>query len=36
MSYSNPGLTLAGYLLEQVAKKPYADVIDERLFKPLG
>ncbi len=36
MSYSNPGMTLAGYVLEQVAKKPYADVIDERLFKPLG
>ena len=36
MSYSNPGLTLAGYVLEQVAKKPYAEVIDERLFKPLG
>ena len=36
MSYSNPGLTLAGYVLEQVAKKPYADVIDERLLKPLG
>jgi CubicO group peptidase (beta-lactamase class C family) len=36
MSYSNPGLTLAGYLLEQVARRPYADVIDERLFKPLG
>lgn len=36
MSYSNPGLTLAGYVLEQVAKKPYADIIDERLFKPLG
>jgi len=36
MSYSNPGLTLAGYVLEQVAKKPYADAIDERLFKPLG
>src|SRR6185436_20628858 len=29
MSYSNPGLTLAGYVLEQVAQKPYADVIDE-------
>jgi CubicO group peptidase (beta-lactamase class C family) len=36
MSYSNPGLTLAGFVLEQVAKKPYADVVDERLFKPLG
>ena len=36
MSYSNPGLTLAGYVLEQVLKKPYADAIDERLLKPLG
>ena len=36
MSYSNPGITLAGYLLEQLAKKPYADVIEERLFRPLG
>ncbi len=36
MSYSNPGMTLAGYVLEQMAKKPYADVIDERLLKPLG
>ena len=36
MSYSNPGLTLAGYVVEQVAKAPYADVIDQRLFKPLG
>jgi D-alanyl-D-alanine carboxypeptidase len=36
MSYSNPGMTLAGYVLEQVAKKPYAEVIDERLFQPLG
>lgn len=36
MSYSNPGLTLAGYVVEQVAKAPYADVIEQRLFKPLG
>jgi CubicO group peptidase (beta-lactamase class C family) len=36
MSYSNPGLTLAGFVLEQAAGKPYADVLDERLFKPLG
>lgn len=36
MSYSNPGMTLAGYVVEQVAKKPYATAIDERLFKPLG
>src|SRR5258705_3096496 len=24
MSYSNPGLTLAGFVVEQVAKSPYA------------
>ena len=36
MSYSNPGLTLAGFVVEQVARLPYADVIDQRLFKPLG
>ena len=35
-SYSNPGFWLAGYLAETVAGKPYADVIEERLFKPLG
>ncbi|MBO0798064.1 MAG: serine hydrolase, partial [Blastocatellia bacterium] len=35
-SYSNPGYWLAGYLIESVCGKPYADVLDERLFKPLG
>lgn len=35
-SYSNPGFWLAGYLAEVVSGKPYADVIDDRLFKPLG
>ena len=35
-SYSNPGYWLAGYLAETVAGKPYADVVEERLFKPLG
>jgi CubicO group peptidase (beta-lactamase class C family) len=35
-SYSNPGYWLAGYLAETVAGKPYADVIDTRVFQPLG
>ncbi len=36
MSYSNPGLTLAGFVLQEVGGKSYADQISERLFKPLG
>jgi CubicO group peptidase (beta-lactamase class C family) len=35
-SYSNPGFWLAGYLAETVAAKPYADLVEERVFKPLG
>jgi CubicO group peptidase (beta-lactamase class C family) len=35
-SYSNPGYWLSGYLIEAVSGKPYADVMDERLFKPLA
>ena len=35
-SYSNPGFWLAGYLAESVSGKPYADVIEQRLFGPLG
>jgi CubicO group peptidase (beta-lactamase class C family) len=35
-SYSNPGYWLAGYLIEAVGGKPYADVLHERLFKPIG
>jgi len=35
-SYSNPGFWLAGYLAESVSGKPYADVIEQRLFRPLG
>jgi CubicO group peptidase (beta-lactamase class C family) len=35
-SYSNPGYWLAGYVIEAVSGKLYADVMDERLFKPLG
>ncbi len=35
-SYSNPGYWLAGYVAEVVAGKPYADVMAERVFRPLG
>jgi CubicO group peptidase (beta-lactamase class C family) len=35
-SYSNPGYWLSGYLIEAVSGKPYADALDERLFKPIG
>ena len=35
-SYSNPGYWLAGYLIEAVSGEPYADVLDERLFKPIA
>jgi CubicO group peptidase (beta-lactamase class C family) len=35
-SYSNPGYWLAGYTLERAAKKPFADVLNDELFQPLG
>jgi CubicO group peptidase (beta-lactamase class C family) len=35
-SYSNPGYALAGYVIEQVTGKPYADALGELLFGPLG
>ncbi len=35
-SYSNLGYDLAGLVLEEVTGKPYADAMDEVLFKPLG
>ena len=34
-SYSNLGYDLAGLVLEEVTGKPYADAMDEVLFKPL-
>jgi CubicO group peptidase (beta-lactamase class C family) len=34
--YSNPGLCLAGYLAEAVAGKPYADLMQQLVFDPLG
>jgi CubicO group peptidase (beta-lactamase class C family) len=35
-SYSNPGYWLAGYLIEAVSGKSYADQLNESVFKPLG
>jgi CubicO group peptidase (beta-lactamase class C family) len=36
ISYSNPGYWLAGFLVEEIGHKPYADQMSETLFKPLG
>jgi len=35
-SYSSPGYWLAGFLVEEIYGKPYADALAELLFKPLG
>ncbi|MEA2602818.1 MAG: hypothetical protein QOF89_3810 [Acidobacteriota bacterium] len=35
-SYSNAGYAMAGSMLIRVTGKPYADAMDEILFKPLG
>jgi CubicO group peptidase (beta-lactamase class C family) len=35
-SYSNPGYWMAGYLVEVLHGKAYADAMTERLFEPLG
>jgi len=35
-SYANPGFWLAGFLAETIAGKPYADVMEERVFHPAG
>ena len=35
-SHSNPGYVLAGLLIEEVSKKPFANVMNELLFEPLG
>src|SRR5882724_5842193 len=36
ISYSNPGYWLAGFTVETISGKPYADQMNESLFKPLG
>lgn len=35
-SYASPGFWLAGYVIEQVGGKPYADMMDELVFAPVG
>jgi CubicO group peptidase (beta-lactamase class C family) len=35
-SYANPGYWLAGLLCEAIEHKPYADLMADRLFQPLG
>lgn len=35
-SHSNPGYVLAGLLLEEVSKEPFAQALNELLFAPLG
>lgn len=35
-SYANPGYWLAGYVIEQVSGRPYADEMRDSLFQPLG
>jgi CubicO group peptidase (beta-lactamase class C family) len=35
-SYSNPGFWLAGLVVESVTGKPYADAMEEIVFKPIG
>lgn len=34
--YSNLGIDLAGFILQTVMRKPFADCLDELLFDPLG
>ena len=35
-SYSSAGFWLSGFVIEELAGKPYADAMNELLFKPLG
>src|SRR6266540_1951572 len=35
-SYSNPGFWLAGFLVQSLSAKPYADQMEAAVFKPLG
>ncbi len=35
-SYSNMGVTLAGYLVQEISETPFIDYIEANLFEPLG
>jgi CubicO group peptidase (beta-lactamase class C family) len=35
-SYSSPGYWLAGYVIEETSKKPYATAMSDLIFTPLG
>lgn len=35
-SYANPGYAVAGAVLEGLASRPYADAMNEAVFRPLG
>jgi len=35
-TYSNYGVALLGYVMEQALKKPFDEIVGERLFRPLG
>jgi len=35
-SYSSPGYTLAGYVLEKIIGQPYEDYIKQAIFDPIG
>ncbi len=36
MSYSNPGYTVAAYVLEQATGEKYEDIIQKKIFEPIG
>jgi CubicO group peptidase (beta-lactamase class C family) len=36
ISYSNPGYWLAGFVVESVSRRAFADQMSESIFKPLG
>lgn len=35
-SYSNPGYTLLGHMIQEVSKEPYTEYIIKHIFNPLG
>jgi CubicO group peptidase (beta-lactamase class C family) len=36
IAYSNYGVALAGYIVERVSGEPFADYVENHIFKPLG